>query len=254
MKAVILAGGKGTRAKPYTDFFPKSMIPIGDRPVIAHLVDFLRSSSAVGEIIILTDLAGYGGQIRNYFRGRPGRISFVQDSGLGTGGDLLCLSPKLKGRGEFLLWFADNLCRIDVSKMLEHHVKKQGMACIATRSARREETGFAIIDDGMITEFREKPEIQMRMSECLGIYVLSAGILDVIRAKSGTRPVNLSYDILEGLSKKGQVSAYDIGAAPWIDAESPVVLARNKPTVDKIIRQMGRRSSSQSRISHPRTA
>lgn len=241
MKAVILAGGKGTRGKPYTDFFPKAMIPIDGKPAIGYVINALNSSKIIDEIIILTDLKGLGGQIQNYFRDVKSKkkLSFVQDSQSGTGGDLLHLAPKLKGESEFLLWFADNLCKIDIHKMHQHFKNKQSLACIATRSTRKEETGFAIVNDGIITEFREKPEIKLQMSECLGIYILSTKILSDIKKKSKIKQVNLSYDILEELSKKEKVSAYDIGNNSWIDAESPVILERNEKLVKKIIKQMG---------------
>ncbi len=240
MKAVILAGGKGTRGKPYTDFFPKAMIPIDGKPAISYVINALKSSKIIDEIIILTDLKGLGGQIQNYFSEMTSKkkISFVQDSQIGTGGDLLHLAPKLKGESEFLLWFADNLCKIDVSKMHHQFKNKESLACIATRSKRKEETGFAIVNDGIIKEFCEKPEIKLQMSECLGIYILSTKILNDIKKKSKTKQVNLSYDILEELSKKGKVSAYDIGNNLWIDAESPVALERNEKLVKKIIKQM----------------
>ena len=241
MKAVILAGGKGTRGKPYTDFFPKAMIPIDGKPAISYLINTLNYSKKIDEIIILTDLKGLGGQIKNYFESSKNKkkISFVQDAQSGTGGDLLHLSSKLKGESEFLLWFADNLCKIEIEEMHKHFTQKQSLACIATRTRRKEETGFAIMKDGVITEFREKPEIKLQMSECLGIYILSTKILPLIKKKSKVKQVNLSFDILEELSKKGRVSGYDIGNSEWIDAESPVVLERNEKLVKKIIKQMG---------------
>ena len=241
MKAVVLAGGKGTRGKPYTDFFPKAMIPINGKPAISYVINFLKSSRAIDEIIILTDLKGLGGQVQNYIQNNSNKkkISFVQDSQSGTGGDLLHLASKLKGETEFLLWFADNLCKIDVSKMKKHFEEKNSLACIVTRTQRKEETGFAIVDNGIVREFKEKPEIKLQMSECLGIYILSTKILSDIRKKSKVKQVNLSFDILEELSKKGKVSAFDIGKNSWIDAESPVVLERNEKLVQKIIKQMG---------------
>ena len=54
-----------------------------------------------------------------------------------------------------------------------------------------------------------------------------------------TKQINLSFDILQQLSKEGKVSAYDIGEREWIDAESPIILERNEKLVTKIIKQMG---------------
>ncbi|HII03246.1 MAG TPA: NTP transferase domain-containing protein, partial [Candidatus Nitrosotenuis sp.] len=67
MKAVILAGGKGTRARPFTDYFPKAMIPINGKPMIVHTIKHISSFDLISEIIIVCDLKGFGGQIKNYF-------------------------------------------------------------------------------------------------------------------------------------------------------------------------------------------
>jgi mannose-1-phosphate guanylyltransferase len=76
------------------------------------------------------------------------------------------------------------------------------------------------------------------MSECLGIYILSTQILKKIESKSKLKDVNLSYDVLQDLSKLDKVSAFDIGEKPWIDVKSPVTLEINKKVVNQIIKQM----------------
>ena len=100
MKAVILAGGKGTRGKPYTEYFPKAMTPINDKPLIDYVVKYLESFSFVKEIIIISDFNGLGGQIKNYYENQE-NITFVQDSQSGTAGDLLHIEKKLKDDGNF---------------------------------------------------------------------------------------------------------------------------------------------------------
>lgn len=238
MKAVILAGGKGTRGKPYTDYFPKAMTPINDIPLIDYIVRYLRKFDIIEEIIIISDYRGLGGQIKNYFRDQND-ISFVQDSQSGTGGDLLHLGRRIDSVEEFLLWFVDNLCALDLIKMRQIFKEKNSSACIATRTKRKEETGFAIVENGIIKEFKEKPEIKLQLSECLGIYILGKDVVKRIKAKKKQKQINLSYDILQELSKEGKISAFDIGNKEWIDAESPIVLERNESKVKKIIRQMG---------------
>ncbi len=238
MKAVILAGGKGTRGKPYTEYFPKAMIPINERPLIDHITRYLKSSGLIQEIIIVSDFHGLGGQIKNYY-GSQKNITFVQDSQSGTGGDLLHIGKKLEGESEFLLWFVDNLCAINIKKMKESFMENKAFACIATRTKRREETGFAIVIDGIVKEFKEKPLMELPLSECLGIYILGEDIIKQIKAKRKQAEINLSYDILQQLSKKGKICAHDIGDREWIDVESPIVLERNKNAVKKIIKQMG---------------
>ena len=241
MKAVILAGGKGTRGKPYTDYFPKAMIPLNGKPLIDYILNYLSSFDFISEIIIISDIKGQGGQIKNFLDGAKfkKKISFVQDSQSGTAGDLLHIRKKLTGT-EFVLWFVDNLSPINLKKMLQTFKKKKSIACIATRMIRKEETGFAIVKDGIIKEFKEKPTMKLNMSECLGVYILSNKILKKIKPKSKQKEVNLSFHVLEKLAKNDTISAYDIGNTPWLDVESPVVIDRYQKLVKKIIKQMGR--------------
>ena len=238
MKAIILAGGKGTRGKPYTEYFPKAMTPINGKPLIDYVTKYLKSFSFIKEIIIISDFTGLGGQIKNYYENQKD-ITFVQDSQSGTGGDLLHIDNKLKGESEFVLWFVDNLCAINLKKMHEQFIEKKSTACIAIRTKRKEETGFAVVENGIIKEFKEKPVMKLQIPECLGIYMLGSDIINRIKAKSKQKEINLSFDILQQLSKEGKISAYDIGEIEWIDAESPMILERNEKTVKKIIKQMG---------------
>lgn len=240
MKAIILSGGKGTRGKPFTDFIPKAMIPVEGKPLIDHIVSYLSSFSFIDEILIISDFKSKGGQVKHYFENRKNikKIQFVQDSGAGTAGDLLHVSNLLKKSPEFILWFVDNMCALDIKKMTKVFKQNKSLACIATRTIRKEETGFAVVKNNIIIEFREKPTIKMQMSECLGMYILGADILKKIRSKRSKKNLNLSFDILEELSKKGKVSAFDIGKKSWLDIESPTYLERNRKLAKKIIKEM----------------
>ncbi len=237
-----MAGGQGTRARPFTNHFPKAMMPILGRPMIEYIIDHLERCDIISDIIIICDLSGLGGQIEHHYSGYTGKkITFIQDSGQGTGGDLL--HAPLQNESEFLLWFCDNLCSLDIVAMLERYRDKHSLACIATRKHRQEETGFADVSDGIITSFREKPILELPFHECLGMYILNGSLLDMIRQKGG--PVNLSYDILQNLPL-GSISAHDIGDSRWIDAESPAIIERNQKYVSHIIRSMSDHSSHSS--------
>lgn len=253
MKAVVMAGGRGTRARPYTDYFPKAMMPVQGRPLVSHVVEYLLSLDAVDEAVVLTDLKGLGGQIAGYMGGRRG-VTMVQDAQAGTGGDLLRARPHLRGEETFVLWFVDNLCRADVLGMDALLRRTGSLACVATRSSRREETGFAEVGgSGIVSRFVEKPTVQLPMAECLGIYALSTAILPRVARRAAEKrreagkgggaaaDVNLSYDVLEALAAEGRVCAYDIGGEPWIDAESPAAVDRSATTAAEIVSRMAAR-------------
>jgi len=219
------------------------MIPIEGKPLIDYIVKYVSSFGFIKEIIILADYKGLGNQIRRYFEDGKTicgkKIKFVQDSNSGTGGDLVHLSVILKKDRDFILWFVDNFCAIDLDKMYKFYKQKKSIACISTRRHRKEETGYAKVEDGLVTEFQEKPFITMPMAECLGIYILNTKILKTIKSKKEKKKkVNLSYDVLQELSKRKTVSAFDIGRAPWIDIESPNKVERNQAVVKEIIKKI----------------
>ena len=217
------------------------MIPIEAKPLIEHIVSYVSSFGFIDEVIILADYNGIGSQIKGYFENRTmkKKIRFVQDSQSGTGGDLVHLSNLLGKSSEFLLWFSDNLTPIDLAKMFKFYKQKKSIACIATRRYRKEETGYAVVKDGLILEFKEKPIIKLQMAECLGIYILATKILKLIKSKQKRqRNINLSYDVLQGLSKNKTISSFDIEKTPWIDIESPTKIERNQELVKGIIKKM----------------
>ena len=238
-----MAGGRGTRGRPFTDYIPKAMIPVQGRPLIYHVVRYLSKFEIIDSIIILGDFSGIGKQIERYFENnilfkKP--IKFIQDSQSGTGGDLIHLSSTLGKNKEFILWFVDNLCPVDINKMYRFHKDAKTAATIAVRRYRKEETGFAIVNNGIIKEFKEKPTIELQMAECLGIYIINSEIINKIKIKKQKKTdLNLSYDILQPLSRKGMIAAYDIGKTQWLDIDSPTRVDRNKELINSIIKKFG---------------
>ena len=195
----------------------------------------MRSFEFIDQISVLADFDGLGGQIKNYLKYNRD-VTFIQDTQHGTAGDLRQIS--LGDDKEFILWFVDNLCAINLKEMVKYYKDTLSSACIATRTRRHEETGFALVKDGMVKQFREKPTMDLAMHECLGIYILSSIVIDKIR-ENREENLNLSFDILEPMANQQNVCAFDIGDALWIDAESPNVISRNKNVVDRIIQEMG---------------
>ena len=117
MDAIILAGGKGTRLKPLTDYIPKPLIPINNKPIIERQIRYLRKFG-VDQIIICT---GYkAGQIKDYLEKKTGfgsKIRFsIESKPLGTGGAIKKAAKLIRG-DSFLVLNGDVITNIDIKKM-----------------------------------------------------------------------------------------------------------------------------------------
>jgi mannose-1-phosphate guanylyltransferase len=263
MKVVLLAGGRGTRARPFSDFVPKSMIPIEGRPVIDHVVRYLARFEAIDEILIVCEFDFFGNQIINYFEGKESiilkKISFIEDNKSGTGGAVLRVEDSIKGGSEpFLVWFADNLCALNVKNFISHYHKlkmrpessEEITGILVTRMHRHEETGRVTIkskDCNKIENFIEKPVAKLESPEALGIYLFSKVIFEYLHQQQEsitqskqTNSFDLSQDVLAHLPSKGaNLYSYSLDDnTDWLDIESPVYADRNSKVINRIIEQM----------------
>ena len=266
MKAILLAGGSGSRAKPFTEYSPKAMFPLDGRPMIDYIVKYLAQFSQINEIIIVCDFDSYGKQIINYFEGKQSivgkPITFVEDKNNGTGGSLLRIEKYVIQDEYFLVWFADNLCALHIEHMIQQYHQANAESggitgMIVVRKRRREETARVILDESQIKEFSEKHVVNLEKPEALGIYLFSKRIFEYLqkRLREGTANFDLSYD---RPTKKVNISTFDLSHdvlskiavtqtlssyvywydTEWLDAESPAYLDRNRDMVEKILFQM----------------
>jgi mannose-1-phosphate guanylyltransferase len=264
LKVVLLAGGLGTRARPITNYIPKSMIPINGKPLIDYIVRYLAGFSEVSDLIIVCEFDHLGKQIVNYFEGKEEivgkNIIFVEDKKMGTGGALLNVEMLVKQNDYFLVWFADNLCALNMNDLVcqynslkqreieKHDDHKRLVGLIVTREYKFEETGRVILDkvnNQQIKEFMEKPMVKLESPEALGIYLFGKNIFGFLhgrrlRQDKNKTSFNLSYDVLPHVLRTGgELFSYTLdNRTGWIDIESPSYAERNKDIIDKIILQM----------------
>ena len=157
MKVVILAGGFGTRLSEYTGTIPKPMVPIGDRPIIAHILDIYRKYGHKEFYIAL----GYKGQIiRKYFSNRKNLKKDVHinliDTGFNTltGGRLLRLKKYLSNE-TFLLTYGDGVSNVNLNRLVKFHKKNKKMVTVtAVRPPAR--FGALEIKKNKVVKFTEK--------------------------------------------------------------------------------------------------
>ena len=184
MKAVILAGGEGTRLRPLTSNQPKPMLPIANVPMMRHVVRLLAKHGFDDIVVTVAFLAN---QIRNYFGDGAEfgvRMRYAtEDSPLGTAGSVRNAMDELDET--FLVISGDVLTDIDLGD------DRQGSTSSARRSRRsrlkrvNNPVDFGIVitrDDGTIERFLEKPTWGQVFSDTIntGIYVLDPGVFDFI--------------------------------------------------------------------------
>ena len=187
---MILAAGMGSRLSPYTDEVPKPMIQIGQKPILQHTVESL-SEIEVRKIAI--NLHYLPEVIRGHFGSGADwgcEITYsYEDQLLGTAGALKPLSDFFDDT--FLIWYGDNLCHLDLHKLVDFHRQKSALATIVL-FWRDDVTnsGVAELDPkSKVVRFLEKPKPSQSPSHWVnaGVYLLEPEILDFI-------PESQAYD------------------------------------------------------------
>ncbi|MHB8264027.1 MAG: sugar phosphate nucleotidyltransferase, partial [Acidimicrobiales bacterium] len=217
MKAVIMAGGEGTRLRPLTSNTPKPMLPMVNKPMMEHVISLLRRHGF--EEIVVT-VAFMANAIRTYFGdGSEFGLSMVyatEESPLGTAGSVLNAAEQLTER--FLVISGDVLTDIDLSQIVKFHDDKGALCTIALKSVENPlEFGIVITrEDGSIERFLEKPTWGQVFSDTIntGIYVLEPEIFDFIEQG---RPVDFASDVFPGVLENGRPIYGDIVDGYWED-------------------------------------
>ncbi len=185
MKAVIMAGGFGTRIQPLTTNLPKPMLPLFNRPIMLHIIELLKKHG-ITELVLL--LYHQPMVIKNFFRDGSDfgvRITYVTPlEDFGTAGAVKAAAKHLDGR--FLIISGDLLTDFDLGEAIRAHEKNRALATITlTRVPDPLQFGVVITDgEGRITKFLEKPGWGEVFSDTIntGIYVLEPEVLDLIPA------------------------------------------------------------------------
>ncbi|MDK2847973.1 MAG: mannose-phosphate guanylyltransferase / phosphomannomutase [Desulfuromonadales bacterium] len=183
MKAVIMAGGFGTRMQPLTINLPKPMVPLVNQPIMSHIIDLLKKHG-ISDVVML--LFHQPETIKNYFGDGSElgvRITYVTPlEDFGTAGAVKAAAPYLDER--FLVISGDLLTDFDLGAVLKFHEEKQAQATITLTSVEDPlQFGVVITDqEGAITKFLEKPGWGEVFSDTIntGIYVFEPEVLDMI--------------------------------------------------------------------------
>ena len=177
MKVVILAGGFGTRLSEYTDTIPKPMVPIGNKPIIEHIMDIY---SGYGHKEFFIALGYKGDEIKNYFKNfkKNWKINLI-DTGSDTltGGRLKRLEKYLSSE-TFLMTYGDGISNINIDQLIKFHEKHQKMITIsAVRPPAR--FGSLSLNGSDVIKFKEKKQLGESWING-GFFVCEPKVLDYI--------------------------------------------------------------------------
>ena len=204
MKAVVMAGGEGTRLRPLTSNQPKPMVSIVGKPCMEHILELLREHGMTDVVVTVAFLPQ---AIRSYF-GEGDTLGMnigysVEESPLGTAGSVRLAARQLEET--FLVISGDALCDLDLSKLVAFHKKREAAVTIGLKSVDHPlEFGIVVTDEeGRIERFLEKPSWGQVFSDTIntGIYVLEP---EVLRHVPTDRPYDFSKELFPYLLEMGR--------------------------------------------------
>ncbi len=216
MKAVILAGGKGTRLKPYTVVFPKPLVPINNKPILEIVIEQL-AQHGITELILAV---GHLSELLQAFFGDGSKYGIKieysrEDNPLGTAGPLLKVKDKLNET--FLMMNGDILTDLDYSKLIEYHKTNHAVATIAL-NRRNVFVDYGVVqtdENSKLTAWIEKPKIDYLVS--MGIYILNPETLRYI-------PPDQAFDLpelIKGLINDNKFVQGFVYDGYWLDIGRP---------------------------------
>jgi NDP-sugar pyrophosphorylase family protein len=210
MRAVILAGGKGTRLLPYTTVLPKPLVPVGERPILELVI---RQLARNGFARIDLSVGHLGGLIKAYLDhiDLPDDLDLRyawEDVPMGTAGAL----KRIDGLDEpFLVMNGDILTTLNYAQLMRFHKGHEGALTIATHAKSVNiDLGVIESDDGFVREYIEKPT--MRLDVSMGIYVYDPEAIELIPDGHFDFP-----DVVHAMLEAGRKVAVYNGEAVWFD-------------------------------------
>ncbi len=228
MKAVLLAGGLGTRMREETEFRPKPMVEVGGKPVLWHIMKIF-SIHGINDFVVCT---GYKGEIiKEYFLeyearnndftitlGRSHEIVFhdqhleadwrvtVADTGPSTqtGGRVARVARYVEDDERFIVTYGDGLADVDIGKLLAFH-ERHGRAATITTVRPLSRFGLVDLDESAVVQrFREKPQVDDWVSA--GFFVFERRVLDLLKGRGDD--LVLEQEPLVELAAQGELAAY----------------------------------------------
>ena len=218
MKAVVMAGGEGTRLRPMTASMPKPLLPVANRPIMEHVLRLLKRHGLTETVVTVQFLASL---VRSYFGDGEElgmELTYAnEEKPLGTAGSVKNAEEALKD-DSFLVISGDALTDFDLTELIRFHREQGALVTVClTRVPNPLEFGITIVDDeGRVERFLEKPTWGQVFSDTVntGIYVMEPEVFDYVDPDV---PVDWSGDVFPQLMKDGKPIYGYVAEGYWED-------------------------------------
>ena len=233
MRAVILAGGKGTRLRPYTTTLPKPLVPVGDRAILEVVLLQLRKAGIDHVTMAVSHLANL---IMAYFGdGERWGLTIdysLEDKPLSTIAPLKLIEDL---PDNFFVMNGDVLCDVDLGELFRTHVENDSDITVSTfrRDSRIDFGVLKTDDDNNLIGFEEKPVYHFQVS--MGVYVINRRLLEIV-------PDNEAYgfdDLMAACLAQNRKAMARPHEGYWLDIGRPDDYAEANEKIDELIQRMG---------------
>jgi mannose-1-phosphate guanylyltransferase len=204
VKTVIIAGGLGTRLQPYTTFLPKPMLPLGEKPILEHLIEWSKKNGIKSIVLCVSYLRK---SIENYFEdGKKFGVSIeyaVSTKPLATAGQLKTAEKFIDDT--FVCMYGDSIYGFNLRSMIKQHNQTKSFVTMGLKEYKTK-LPYGVIEttkNNRVTAWKEKPEIKANIN--IGCYVMEPGILKFIPKDI---PYGMDSVIKNAMSKKKVISSF----------------------------------------------
>lgn len=212
MKAVILAGGLGTRLQPYTTFLPKPMLPLGEKPILEHLIEWTQKNGVKSIVLCVSYLRK---TIEDYFEdGKRFGVNIeyaVSNKPLATAGQLKTAEEFIDDT--FVCMYGDSIFDFNLRSMIKHHKQKKSFVTMNLYEYKTN-LPYGVIETtktGKVVAWNEKPEITANVNT--GCYVMEPEIMELI-------PKNVPYgmdDVIRKAMAKNKLVSSVVSKKGFLD-------------------------------------
>jgi len=204
VKAVILAGGLGTRLGPLTNNIPKSMLPLGEKPILEYIIDWTKKNSIKSIVLCVSYLRK---TIEDYFEeGKRFDVNIeyaISNKPLATAGQLKTAEDLIDDT--FVCIYGDSIFDFSLKNMIKQHIKKKAFVTMSLNEYKTN-LPYGVIETsntGKVLSWNEKPEIKANVN--MGCYVMEPKVLSLIPKN---KPYGMDDVIKKAINRKKLVSSF----------------------------------------------